>query len=162
MKKLFLVIMIFVASPLAASAQMMLFVGDGCSHCEKVEDFIAEHNLESTLDIESYEIYNNQDNLALYLKTSNELGYENGAVPLLVDGQTFLDGADPIISYLSGRDAGSISPTKLNQEDSQMLNQIIAQSYAVESPPVQSSSLPYVITAIILLFFAVLIYKYRR
>lgn len=138
MKKIILALVLSIMFSATASAEMMLFVGDTCPHCGRLEEYLEKNNLYQKLEIVSYEIYNNKENLELYLRTSDALGYENGAVPLLVDGEKFIDGADPIIDYLTAQTPGSIESTRLSKEDSEMLNAIIAQKIAEEPVPIQA------------------------
>lgn len=92
-----------------ASAQLILFWGEGCPHCEKVKDYIKENNLESKVKIVSKEVYNNQDNLQELeqtVKKCPEIDSSQGVgVPLAFDTQNSLClyGDTPIIKWLESK-----------------------------------------------------------
>ncbi len=92
-----------------ASAQLILFWGEGCPHCEKVKDYINENNLESKVKIASKEVYYNQDNqlqLEETVKKCPEIDSSQGVgVPLAFDTQNSvcLYGDTPIIEWLESR-----------------------------------------------------------
>lgn len=92
-----------------ASAQLILFWGEGCPHCEKVKDYIKENNLESKVKIVSKEVYYNQDNqeqLEETVKKCPEIDSSQGiGVPLAFDTQNSLClyGDTPIIKWLESK-----------------------------------------------------------
>ncbi len=92
-----------------SSAQLILFWGEGCPHCEKVKDYIKENNLESKVKIASKEVYYNKDNqqqLEETVKKCPEIDASQGVgVPLAFDTQNnkCLYGDTPIIEWLDGR-----------------------------------------------------------
>jgi len=82
-----------------AFAEIMLFVGDGCSHCATVEKYMVENNINQKLPVSVYEVWHNTSNQSLYMQKAQEVGYQGGGVPLLVDGGYYTVGSDTIIKY---------------------------------------------------------------
>ncbi|MFC1615954.1 glutathione S-transferase N-terminal domain-containing protein [Patescibacteria group bacterium] len=97
-------ILVFMLSCGVVSAEMMLFVGDGCPHCAVVEKDLTEKDYFEKFDITTYEIWHNQENKQIYLDKKVEIGYDGGGVPLLVDQDEYKVGSSPIIKYLDGLD----------------------------------------------------------
>jgi len=126
MKYFIVSIFIFLNFSSIVFAEMTLFIADGCSFCEKVEEYINKNNLEKELDIKILEI-NNAENNALFFKTAKEIGYTNEQVPLLVIGDEYYQGANLIISFLKENEGVITNSvvTKLNKEDSEFLSQSI-------------------------------------
>lgn len=106
-----------------ANAEILLFLGEGCGHCEEVEKFIEENALDESLEIQLYEVYNNEENKKLYDSLSKELGYMGDRVPLLIDGEIFVDGKDNVMNYLMGDEEKEVETSP--EEDSKELNEII-------------------------------------
>lgn len=92
-----------------SSAELILFWGEGCPHCEKVKDYIKENSLESKVKIVSKEVYYNQDNqreLEETVKKCPEIDASQGVgVPLAFDTQNSicLYGDTPIIEWLESK-----------------------------------------------------------
>ncbi len=106
-----------------ANAEIMLFLGEGCRHCEEVVEFIEQNEL----DIKSYEVYNNKENKDLYDRLTKELGYTGDRVPLIIDGEMLVDGKSDIIAYLDDENPEK-EDIELTEEDSNSLNEIINNS----------------------------------
>ena len=104
---------------------MMLFVGEDCPHCAELEEELENQNLYQELDIQSYEIYHNESNLELYFEISQQLGYTNGGVPLLVDENKFVEGTTPILDYLNMEIDSEQNANTISLEDSNHLNEIV-------------------------------------
>ena len=69
------------------------FYGDGCPHCAKEEAFFESiKDKYPTLEIASFEIYRNRDNVSLMKEVSNKLNANAGGVPFLIIGDKFLIG----------------------------------------------------------------------
>lgn len=89
-----------------ASAELILFWGEGCPHCEKVKDYIKDNNLDSKVKITSKEVYYNKDNqlqLEETVKKCPEIDSSQGVgVPLAFDtkNSVCLYGDTPIIEWL--------------------------------------------------------------
>lgn len=131
----------FTAQP--AFATMLLFTNENCPHCERLQSNMDEENITAKLDIEIYEISQNPQNMALYLQKSKDTGYKNGGVPLLIDGEKFIEGADPIFEYIEAlvpkEESGENPTTALTTEDSKNLNAMIQESLENEDDSPQTS-----------------------
>ena len=79
----------------------ILFYGDGCPHCAKVESFIQNNNLEDLI-IEK-EIYHNSTNAGEFNKLCDEkgIGLMSRGVPLLFAENKIFIGDEEIINYLN-------------------------------------------------------------
>lgn len=92
-----------------SEAQLILFWGDGCPHCETVKEYIKNNNLESKIKIAYKEVYynkSNQKNLEETVKNCPEIDTSQGVgVPLALDTQTkrCLSGDTPIIDWLKSK-----------------------------------------------------------
>lgn len=92
------------------SADLVFYWGDGCPHCETVQNWLVENNQQNTLKINSKEVYNNQENTKELLNTVNqycpELKGDSGiGVPTAFDPvtQKCFQGSDEIINFLSDK-----------------------------------------------------------
>jgi glutaredoxin len=89
------------------TADLILFWGQGCPHCEKVKQYIADNKLDAKIKIAYHEIYYNKDNqqlLADTVKGCPEIDISQGiGVPLAFDKKNnkCLSGDEPIIQWLS-------------------------------------------------------------
>lgn len=92
-----------------SEADLILFWGEGCPHCEKVKDYIKANNLDSKIKIASKEVYLDKENQKLLTETikkcpeissSRDIG-----VPLAFDVKNVvcLSGDTPIIDWLKAR-----------------------------------------------------------
>ena len=85
-----------------AEAGTILYFGDTCPHCENVEKYIKDNNIDSKLEIKRKEVYRNQANARQMADKAKAcgLGTDKIGVPFLsIDGQCIL-GDQPIIEYL--------------------------------------------------------------
>lgn len=106
---------------------MILFLTETCSHCQRADQYLTDNNLYQTREIQKVYIDQSPQNLALYTDTATAVGYQNGGVPLLItDEQTFVEGADPIINYLSGN-TETLQETTLTQQDQSLIQDIIEE-----------------------------------
>jgi len=80
-------------------AQAVLFVGDGCPHCERVEEYLTENKIREKFDIKTLEIFNHPENQIVYEQESQRVGYQGGGVPLLIEGNKYESGDVSIINY---------------------------------------------------------------
>jgi hypothetical protein len=48
-----------------SQADIILFWGEGCPHCENVEDYISQNNLDEKINISRKEVYYNKQNQIL-------------------------------------------------------------------------------------------------
>jgi len=159
-----------------AFAEMQLFVGETCPHCQNLESYLESNNLLQKYDIKFYEIYNNEENRNIYLEKAVELDYRNGGVPWLVDGENNVEGDTPIRKYLADLDGtayelasnlDSSEPTTLSAEDSDLLNDIIKEEAKVQAKENKqtsdnSSTIYYAILIIGPLGLALLVYLFLK
>lgn len=89
------------------SADLILFWGDGCPHCETVKKYIQDNNLDAKIKIAQLEVYfnkTNQNRLQDTVKKCPEIDTSRGiGVPLAfapADNKCLL-GDQPIIDWLS-------------------------------------------------------------
>ncbi|MFA5855048.1 MAG: cytochrome c biogenesis protein [Candidatus Gracilibacteria bacterium] len=80
----------------------ILYYGNGCSHCAKVEEFIQSNNL--NIEIEQKEIYQNTQNAEEFtsLCESEDIDIMDRGVPFLYVDNECIIGDKPIIDYLRG------------------------------------------------------------
>jgi len=92
-----------------SEAELILFWGDGCPHCETVKDYIKDNKLDSKVNITYKEVYSSQENqveLEATVKKCPEIDSSRGiGVPLAFDTQdnVCLYGDTPIIQWLSAK-----------------------------------------------------------
>ncbi|KKR49093.1 MAG: hypothetical protein UT86_C0001G0065 [Candidatus Magasanikbacteria bacterium GW2011_GWC2_40_17] len=79
----------------------ILFVGEGCPHCEKVEEFIDQNKVKDKVSFVMLEVYKNKDNAALMAKKAGLCGIPltGMGVPFLWDGSKCLVGDIDIINF---------------------------------------------------------------
>jgi len=82
--------------------RMVYFYGNGCPHCAKVEEFFKDNNVESKIQFDKKEIYNDKPNAQLLFlvaqRKCNLSGDEIG-VPFLWDGSKCFVGDGDIINF---------------------------------------------------------------
>lgn len=79
------------------------YYGITCPHCKKVESFMEENNVSSTLNIEKKEVYLNKDNADELIKIGKKCNLEKdyiGAVPLIYYNKKCYLGDEPSIKFL--------------------------------------------------------------
>ena len=95
---------VFTVNADTQSAGAILFYGNGCFHCAKVEEFIKNNELD--IGIEKKEIYQNKQNAEEFNDICDEKSIDvtQRGVPLLYtpDGECIV-GDKPIITYLQGK-----------------------------------------------------------
>ncbi|MCL4383995.1 hypothetical protein M1116_00915 [Patescibacteria group bacterium] len=86
------------------AADMVLFWGDGCPHCENVRNYIKTSGIDKKLNIDQKEVYYNLANQKLMEDTAKncpELDVSKGlAVPMAYANNKCLVGDTPIIDWL--------------------------------------------------------------
>ena len=91
------------ADPLAAKSEnsMILYVGEGCPHCAKVEEYFDDKGYWDLFNIEMKEIYRNADNAKEFNAFGDKVGLplNSRGVPMLVVGDKYFVGDKPIIEY---------------------------------------------------------------
>jgi glutaredoxin len=70
------------------NSDLVLFYGDGCPHCAKVDEFIKQNNIEQKIKFSKKEIFNNKDNAKLLMEKATSCGLAQASVgvPFLWDG----------------------------------------------------------------------------
>ncbi len=80
-----------------------LFVGDGCPHCKKVEDFIASSGVDKKYTFDIKEVWYNQSNALIMNQVWKRCGLTSPTgdmtVPLLWDGSTCYSGEVEIMNF---------------------------------------------------------------
>lgn len=87
----------------------ILFYGNGCPHCAKVEEYIKDNQIAKKFDLEQKEVFFNKTNLNEfngYLEKHN-LTYDKIGVPFLIITSgadcNYINGDTNIIEYFSGK-----------------------------------------------------------
>lgn len=80
---------------------IIYFYGIGCPHCAKVEEYLKENNVESKIQFEKKEVYQNQENLDLLIQKAKKCGIKENevGVPFLWDGLKCIIGDVDIINF---------------------------------------------------------------
>jgi glutaredoxin len=86
-----------------SSSKMILFYGETCPHCKKVEEFIKNNQIDSKLQIDQKEVYSNKNNQALLGEKAKSCKMDTNSigVPFLWTGSDCLVGDQPIIDYFN-------------------------------------------------------------
>ena len=98
MKKLLLILTLLLILPFskvtAKEVTATLFYGEGCPHCAEEEKYLTtlKYQLGENLNIEKYEVWNNQENNELFSKVRNALNENHDGVPFLVIGNKYFMG----------------------------------------------------------------------
>lgn len=97
-------------APVYDNPDLVFFWGNGCPHCENVEDWLKKNNVDNKLKINYKEVYYNKDNQTDLYNTAKQYCpeiIENGGigVPTGFDPSTkkCLQGDTPIIDFLSSK-----------------------------------------------------------
>lgn len=85
--------------------QIILFYGDGCPHCEIVEEYIEENNIRDKVSFSRKEIYYNKENSKKIEEKAKICGVPANSigVPFLWDGEKCLIGDQDIIDFFSAK-----------------------------------------------------------
>jgi cytochrome c biogenesis protein CcdA/glutaredoxin len=96
------------ADPLAShsglgqqSAEYVIYVGDGCPHCAKVEEHVEQNDYDEIFDVEFKEVYHDSDNATEFNKVAEAYGIDllkRGVPAMVVHGQ-YIVGDTPINDY---------------------------------------------------------------
>lgn len=96
-------------SDVPETAEMILFWGTGCPHCETVKKYITDNNINKTVTISQLEVYYNRTNQKLFQEKANLcpniVNKDNLGVPMafVTEDSTCLVGDQPIINWLETR-----------------------------------------------------------
>lgn len=98
LKKILFILTLFFVLPFtkvnAEEVTVTLFYGDGCPHCSHEKQYldILKYQLGDNLNIEQYEVWNNDKNNELLSKVRATFNDDNTGVPFLVIGNKFFSG----------------------------------------------------------------------
>jgi hypothetical protein len=69
---------------------IILFYGDGCSHCKNVDEFIMQNKITDKVKFVNLEVWSNKDNQTILGEVALKCGINLGSVgvPLLYDGNS--------------------------------------------------------------------------
>jgi hypothetical protein len=85
----------------------VLFVGEGCSHCEEVEKFVEENKILEKYNFSTLETFKNTDNAIIMSNVWKHCGLYSPdgqmGVPLFWDGSTCYQGSDEIKNFLKNK-----------------------------------------------------------
>lgn len=84
---------------------IILFYGDGCSHCANVDKFISDNNIKEKISFAELEVFNNQNNAGVLLEKAKACGLDTNliGVPFLWNGKTCVLGDQDIIKFFQDR-----------------------------------------------------------
>jgi glutaredoxin len=84
-----------------SASEIILFYGDGCPHCAKVEEYIKENNIQDKISFVQKEVYYNQNNAQELIYKAKTCGLPTNSigVPFLWDGEKCLIGDQDIIIF---------------------------------------------------------------
>jgi len=80
-----------------------LFYGDGCPHCEDVDKYIQENDIESKVEFVSLEVWKNKVNAKMMKEAAVicELDLDKTGVPFLFDGAQCYIGAPDVQGFFA-------------------------------------------------------------
>lgn len=83
------------------SSVIIFYYGNTCPHCKIVEDYMGANNVNSTLQIEWREVYNNSNNRDALIRTWGQCGQTGDAqIPLFYFRGACYVGQDDSIAFL--------------------------------------------------------------
>lgn len=104
MKKLLLILTLILLMPFtkvnAEEVTLIFFNGDGCPHCAHEEKYldILQKQFGENLNIQKYEVWNNEENNELLTNVRNTLNADGEGVPFTVIGNKYFSGYSEEIS----------------------------------------------------------------
>ena len=86
-------------------ADIIYFQGEGCPHCEIVQEYMAKNNVESVVPMEKAEVFFNKENQKLFQEKAKicKIPEKGMGVPMLWAEGKCLVGDKDIISYFEER-----------------------------------------------------------
>lgn len=87
------------------STDLILFYGQGCSHCANVEDFIKKNQIDKKISFQKREVYSNQENAELLFEKAEICGLAQASVGVPFfwnEGKCLIGDAD-IIKFFEER-----------------------------------------------------------
>lgn len=84
-----------------SNSDIILFYGEGCSHCQIVDDYLNQNKVEEKVKFQKKEVFNNKDNANLLVDKATfcKLDTQTVGVPFLWDGQKCLTGDVDVINF---------------------------------------------------------------
>jgi glutaredoxin len=84
-------------------SSLILFVGQGCPHCQKVEDYIKANQVDQKVQFDLKEVWYNKDNAAIMQQKADicKIPSDQLGVPLLFDGSKCYVGEVDITNYFN-------------------------------------------------------------
>lgn len=84
---------------------IILFYGEGCSHCKLVDDFITQNKIEEKVKFTRLEVFKNTDNQKILLQKVQacKLNVTDVGVPFLWDGKNCLVGDQDIVKFFKDK-----------------------------------------------------------
>lgn len=91
--------------PVSIPEGILLFYGEGCPHCENVDEFIAQNNIAQEVQFTELEVYYNADNQNILAQVAQKCGISTDSVgvPFLYDGENCMVGDQPIIDFFAAK-----------------------------------------------------------
>jgi len=88
--------------PSSGVKDMILFYGDTCPHCEALEEWIKNNNIEEKVEFSKLEVYNNQENQKILVEKATACGITTDSigVPFFWNGADCIVGDQPIEDFL--------------------------------------------------------------
>ena len=85
----------------ANQGAIILFFGDGCPHCAKVEKYLSKNNIKDKISFKEKEVYYNQDNAKELAEKAKICGLPTDSigVPFLWNGTKCYIGDQDIINF---------------------------------------------------------------
>ena len=82
---------------------IVFYYGETCPHCKKVDEYVAQNNVQEKVPFVQKEVYNDEKNSAELVKVAEKCGIaaDEVGVPLLWADQQCLVGDKDIIDYFS-------------------------------------------------------------
>jgi hypothetical protein len=87
---------------------IILFYGNNCSHCQKVDDFIAANHVDAKVQFTELEVFSNPENAGLLADKAQtcDLNTQDIGVPLLWDGTHCIIGDVDVIAFFKNKISG--------------------------------------------------------
>lgn len=127
-----------ISNPSGNSVPMYLFYGQGCSHCAAEEEFLGKMQEIYNLNITSYEIYSNKDNVKFFRELSAAYGQEVQGVPTLFIDNKVIVGFSPEVQKQIEAEIKKCSAEQCSSPINVIVSEnstvIIGNSSATENP----------------------------
>lgn len=88
-------------APVLSPQGIILFYGEGCSHCETVDEYITLNKVEEKVKFDRLEVFKNEANQKILLEKTQACNIKTDqvGVPLLWDGKSCIIGDEDIIKF---------------------------------------------------------------